>query len=159
MGTLAETNRVLWSGTVEDNAYWLLKINSGHVGDAMMTDQPPIAYVDLCAKGPEGTTIDFTLSANGGYMMQSSPLQLETAQEGDPPHTGCSSIWRIDWGDEAIVDESITADSITEVYEVEQILVWGGLDADTTLVAQDSITTRHDGITGALILFELLASP
>lgn len=73
--TLALSSNRVPSGQVEDNAYWLLKLNADHIRNSFPSD--PVASVTRCAKG------------------------LETSKEIRPdteanvlPGIGCTSVWR-----------------------------------------------------------------
>lgn len=51
VGDLADANRTIRGGDVEENAYWMLKINSDHVADTIAARQSPVAYGGRCAEG------------------------------------------------------------------------------------------------------------
>jgi hypothetical protein len=159
MGQLLAPNRKP-SGSIEDNAYWLLKLNSDHVWNSL-PDSLAAAGARLCAKSPSaGVTAYFTVTASGGTLPQSSPLQIGAEQTGvDPLGSSCIEVWALALADTLNVDVTVVADSMTAGYGVDEIVVSGGLDGDTTIAGPTAtVITRHDGVTQATILFEIKAS-
>jgi len=122
--------------------------------------RPPNAYVEVCAKAPTETTLSATVTATGGSLFVTSPFQLTAIDEvhGDPTQS-CVTVWTIALDDEEIIDLTATIDSIPAGLEVESAIIFGGLDGGGDFPGADSVTTRHDAVTGATILFDLGTSP
>lgn len=145
------------SGDIHPNAYWMLNTNLKHVRESLPQDTPGGA--EVCVKGPEQSRVRLAMSATGGGLNESTPYRIDIEEIGvDPAGSSCVSMWNIVDGDTLNVDFSVHLDSLDAGLEVDRVFINGGLAGDTTIVAQDSVMTSHDGITYAMITFQLKSS-